>query len=42
MKERCNTEYRSQDQDKEIIDNYHQAVKIQLLDNYAYLSVQMQ
>ena len=41
MKERCYSEYGSQDQDQEIIEDYHQAVKIQLLDNYAYLSLEI-
>lgn len=39
MKERRYAEHGSQDEDDEIVKDYHQAVKIQLLENYAYLSV---
>lgn len=42
MKERRYTEYGSQKEDQEIVEDYHQAAKIQLLDNYAYLCDQQQ
>ena len=38
MKQRGKPEYSSQGKDQEIIEYSHQAVKIQLFDNYAYLS----